>query len=219
MSIITIKKSFGRIVSKKYDKQLPNFRSVKNFLKIHQLQKNTIARVMEQLTRKWDEINIIKKNRRAKNGDIITYKDIKGIKIAKMLDYFAKKDREARKKKLKREKSDENIEVFACQFVRMSYINTIKGYGSLLVRLQNGEIRELFGSQYTLNNLLPPITEILKTRISEKDLKRDIKTDILGDKIIDEITNEFKPQLMVHYKNKFEWAIEPVNVMSIVNKA
>ena len=184
MAKLTITKCFGRVVKIKYNRQVPNFLKIKKFLIDNELQKVTVKSVLEQLKNKWDMISIKKKATRAKNGDLIEFVDLKQLKKANLEKSIVKPSIE--------QAIDKDIQVLRCQFVKMDYLNTIDDEKSLIVRLQNGETRELVGSQYSINSL--PTKELIKSK------------------------NE-NHQLIIHYKNKREWAIEPPTAMDLIMKS
>jgi len=87
---------------------------------------------------------------------------------------------------------DKDIQVLRCQFVKMNYLNVINDEKSLIVQLQSGEMKELVGNQSTMNNL--PVGDLLKSKKENH-------------------------QLIIHYKNKKEWAIEPPQAMDLIMKS
>ena len=184
MAKLTITKCFGRVVKIKYNRQVPNFLKIKKFLIDNELQKVTVKSVLEQLKNKWDMISIKKKATRAKNGDLIEFVDLKQLKKANLEKSIVKPSIE--------QAIDKDIQVLRCQFVKMDYLNTIDDEKSLIVRLQNGEMKELVGSQCSINSL--PTKELIKSK------------------------NE-NHQLIIHYKNKREWAIEPPTAMDLIMKS
>jgi len=195
MAKLTITKYFGEVVKMRYNRQIPNFLKIKKFLIDNKLQKGTIKSVLEQLKNKWDMISIKKKTTRAKNGDSIEFVDMKQLKKANL-------EKSIEKPEVK-QTIDKDIQVLRCNFVKMNHLNTINNKKSLIVRLQNGEMKQLVGSQRTINHL--PIEDILKTKVSI-DNPIDIMPNIT-------------PQLIIHYKNKKEWAIEPQTAMDLIMKA
>ena len=184
MAKLTITKYFGEVVKMKYNRQIPNFLKIKKFLIDNELQKGTVKSVLEQLKNKWDMISIKKKTARAKNGDSIEFVDIKQLKRANLEKSIVKTRAE--------QPIDKDIQVLRCKFVKMEYLNTIDDERSLIVRLQNGEMRKLVGGERTMNHL--PIQDLIKSK------------------------NE-NHQLVIHYKNKREWAIEPPEIMSLIMKS
>jgi len=198
MAKLTISKYFGEVVKMRYNRTFPQLFKINKFLIANKLQKRTIKSVLEQIGKKWDLIAIKKKTARAKNGDLIEFTDFKQLKKAN-LEKSIEKPKEM-------ETIDKDIQVFRCNFVKMSYINTINGCGTLIVKLENGETMELLGSQRTINHL--PIDDILKTKVS---IDNPSDNPLLSD-----LTKDITPQLIIHYKNEWEWAIEPPQAIALI---
>ena len=198
MAKLTISKYFGEVVKMRYNRTFPQLFKINKFLIANKLQKRTIKSVLEQIGKKWDLIAIKKKTARAKNGDLIEFTDFKQLKKAN-LEKSIEKPKEM-------ETIDKDIQVFRCNFVKMSYINTINGCGTLIVKLENGETMELLGNQRTINHL--PVEDILKTKVP---IDNSFDSPLLSD-----LTRDITPQLIIHYKNKWEWAIEPPQAIALI---
>ena len=188
MAKLTIIKYFGEKAIMKYNSQFPRFLKIKQFLIENQVCNRTMRAVLKQLGMKWDSIVVKRKTARAKNGDAIIFTDLKQLKRANL-------EKSIREKEKGQDKAiiDPIIKVFRCQFVKMGYVNSIKDAGSIIVRLENGESRELLGEQRTINHL--PIEDLIASK---------------------ELNNS---SLIIHYKNQWDWAIEPPNALGLIRNA
>jgi len=144
MDILTILKAFGIKATFKFNRRHPKLRKIKAFLTENGLRGRTIASVVRNIRQKKREIIIRKKHPRSKNGDLINYLDVKRL---------SEKDLIQSRREPEIDQNDGEIEVFGCQFVKACCINPIRGFNGIVIKLKNGETKELYGKQRTIDQL------------------------------------------------------------------
>lgn len=154
MDILTILKAFGIKSSFKFNRHQPKLRKIKAFLTENGLCGRTIALVIKKIRQKKSAITIKKKHPRSRNGDIINCLDFKRL---------SEKDLIQSRKEPEIEQNDGEIEVLRCQFIKACCINPMKGFNGIVIRLESGETKELYGKQRTINQLpiLKPNSELI----------------------------------------------------------
>ena len=146
-----------------------DFGKIKRFLIENGLCGRTIRLVFKRIKQEKGSITIRKKHSRSKNGDLITYMGESGAKnLNQSINVVSKP---------KKVIESFDGEILKCQFIRLRYINTGKLKG-ILIRLENGAIKELFCNQRMIDQL--PIFQA---------------------------GSRSTPELIIYYYDEFNWAI------------